>query len=206
MLTRPGPFYVSEIARAIARLPGRAEVDHEEAYRIADDIAEWYLRGEFRDDEVVAYAGDPPALRSLGEIKEDARRRGENWCLSQPEWRAACMLTAPAARRYLEGCGLAGAQRVLREWFAEVAVPEATETKTELPSEQRHRKPGPKPTRRNAIADRMFDDLCSKRHTSASLRSYTLSAVTKEYADRSTLRKRREKTRWHDFQNFRIKF
>src|SRR6516164_2104374 len=118
MRTRPGPFYIQELARAIARLPGRAEVDEQEAYRTTDDIAQWHLRGEFSDDEVVAYAGDPPGLQSLAEIKEEARRRGETWCLSQPEWRAAYWLTAPAAFRYLKGCGLAGAPRVLREWFA----------------------------------------------------------------------------------------
>jgi hypothetical protein len=118
MRTRRGPFYIQELARAIARLPGRAEVDEQEAYRITDDIAELYLRGEFSDDEVVAYAGDPPGLQSLAEIKEDARRRGETWCLSQPEWRAAYWLTAPAALRYLKRCGFVGAPRVLRESFA----------------------------------------------------------------------------------------
>jgi hypothetical protein len=117
VLTRPGPAYIFEIARAMARRPGRVEVDCEEAHRITDDIAEWYLRGEFGDDEVVAYASDPPSLRSLAEIKEDARRRGEIWRLSQPEWRAAYMLTVPAVRRYLEGCGLVGAPRVRQEWF-----------------------------------------------------------------------------------------
>jgi hypothetical protein len=118
MLTRPGPFYIIEIARALARKPGRVEVDREEAHRITDDIAERYLRGEFGDDDVVAdHAGPPPARRSLAEIKEDARRRGEIWCLSQPEWREAYMLTTSAARRYVEGCGLAGAARVQKEWF-----------------------------------------------------------------------------------------
>jgi hypothetical protein len=128
MLTRPGPFYIIEIARVFARKPGRVEVDREDAHRITYDIAERYLRGEFGDGEVVAdHAGPPPARRSLAEIKKDARRRGETWCLSQPEWRAAYMLMAAAARRYVEGCGLAGAERVLREWFsaAEAAIPEA---------------------------------------------------------------------------------
>lgn len=83
MLTRPGPFYIIEIAWAVARRPGRTEVDLEEAYRITDDIAEWYLRGELGDDEVVAQVGPPPILRSLAELKEDAQRRGEIWCLSR---------------------------------------------------------------------------------------------------------------------------
>jgi hypothetical protein len=117
MRTRPGPFYIFEIGEAIARLPGRAEVDREEAIRITDDIAEWYLRDEFDDDEVVACAGDPPKLRSLARIREDLRRRDEDWILAQPEWRAGYALTAPAALRYLEGCGFAGAPRVRREWF-----------------------------------------------------------------------------------------
>src|SRR5215470_4902252 len=101
MLTRPGPFYIMDIARAVARRVGRTEVDLEEAYRITDDIAEWYLRGEFSDAEVVAHTGPPQVLRSVAEIKEDARCRGEVWYLSQPEWRAAYMLTASAVRRYL---------------------------------------------------------------------------------------------------------
>ena len=125
MHTRPGPFYIFVIGEAIARLPGRAEVDREEGYRITDDIAEWYLRGEFYDDEVVAYAGDPPRWRSLAEIKEDFRRRGENWRLWQPEWRAGYALTAPAARRYLQECGFAGAPRVRREWFGAAPTPGA---------------------------------------------------------------------------------
>jgi hypothetical protein len=166
MRTRPGPFYVMEIARAVARQPGRAEVDLDEAYRITDDIAEWYLRGEFGDDEVAAYAGPPPELRSLAEIKEDAQRRGENWRLSQPEWRACYMLTAPATRRYLRGCGLAGAPRVLRQW---------------LPRKGTHRKPGPKPEKRNAIADRMFDELRLKQRTPDELEGDKLVALAAKY-------------------------
>jgi hypothetical protein len=119
MRTHLGPFYIHELARAIARLPGRAEVDEQEAYRITDDIAEWYRRGEFDDSEVVAFVGDPPMPRSLADMKKDLHRRGESWCLSQPEWRAAYCLTAPAARRYLEGCGFDGALRVLREWLGD---------------------------------------------------------------------------------------
>jgi hypothetical protein len=129
MRTRPGPFYIFEISERIARLPGRAEVDREEAIRISDDIAEWYLRGEFHDDEVVAYTVDAPGLRSLAEIKADFRRRGENWRLWQPEWRAGYALTAPAARCYLEGCGFAGAPRVRREWFGDPPKDKATRPK-----------------------------------------------------------------------------
>ena len=137
MPTRSGPFYIMKLARALARLPRRAEWDTDEAYRIADDIAESYFCGEFGDDEVVAYAGDPPSLRTLAEIEEVARSRGDNWQLSHWELAVACFLTAPATRRYLESCGFAGALRVLRESFgaAEAAIPEATKLEASAPRE-----------------------------------------------------------------------
>jgi hypothetical protein len=182
MRARLGPFYIYDLARAIARLPGRTEVDEQEAIRITDDIAEWYLRGEFHDDEVVAYAGEPPALRSLAEIKDDARRRGENWHLSQPEWRAVYFLTAPAARRYLQGCGLVGGPRVLRDWFgaAEAEIPAAGGSKAGLPK-GRHRRPGPKGEKRIGIADKMFDELRLQRRTPEALENDTLLALTSQY-------------------------
>jgi hypothetical protein len=170
MLSRPGPFYVSEIARAVARRPGRAEVDHDEACRIADDMAEWYLRGEFGDAEVVAYTGPPPSLRSLAEIKEDARRRGENWCLSQPEWRAAYMLTAAAARRYLERCGFTGALRVLMEWFGVENRPDS-----------RRGKPGRPPVVRQRLTEQMLVDLRSERRTVEQLEADTLAVLVAQY-------------------------
>jgi hypothetical protein len=166
MRTRPGPCFIQELARAIARWPGRAEVDEQEANRITDDMAEWYLRGEFADSDVVALVGNPPIFRSLAEIKEDAQRRGENWCLSQPEWRAVYWLTAPAARRYLEACGYTGAWRVLREWFGWA---------------EGRGKPGPKPKQRNAIADRMFDDLQSRRRTPDELKGDKLAVLVAQY-------------------------
>jgi hypothetical protein len=187
MRTRLGPFSIYDLARAIARLPGRAEVDKQEAIRITDDIAEWYLRGEFHDDEVVAYvayvAGEPPALRSLAEIKDVVRRRGEDWCLSQPEWRTVCLLTAPAALRYLEGCGYDGAPRVRREWFggAEAAIPEATQSEAPLPRKGRRGKPGPKPRLRTEITNRMLDDLQSRRRTPEELEGDKLAALAKQY-------------------------
>ena len=115
MRTRPGSFYIQDLARAIARLPGRAEVDEEEARRIAEDMAEWYLRGEFRDDEVLVLTGHPPRHRPLAEVVEGAWRD----TLPILEWRATVFLTASAVRRYLEGCGYAGAPRVLREWLGD---------------------------------------------------------------------------------------
>jgi hypothetical protein len=183
MLARLGPFYIFQIGEALARLPGRIEVDPEEARRITDDIGEWYLRGEFRDDEVFACAGDPPSLRSLAEIKEDSRRRGEIWRLTQPIWRAGYMLTASALRRYLEGCGLSGAARVSSEWFGAIATPtvEAAKSNPSAPNEKQRRKPGPKPELRDTIARKMLTDLRSGRFAPEELKAFTLVALEAEY-------------------------
>jgi hypothetical protein len=117
MRIRPDPLYVYYLALALARLPGRLEVDHDEANRILDDIAEQYERGDFAENEVLAsYLGPPPGLRSLAEIKQDAEGRGEP-SPSLGEIRVCGILSYAAAKRYVEASGLAGAPRVLREWF-----------------------------------------------------------------------------------------
>jgi hypothetical protein len=106
------PIFIGDLARSLARLPGRLEFDREEAVRIATDIAERYLRGEFADEEVVAMAGDPP--RFIPYVHTGEYRAGT---INANLWYAAVALTPPAVRRYLERCGLAGAPRVLAEWF-----------------------------------------------------------------------------------------
>ena len=168
-----GPFYVHVLARATARQHGRAEVDHEEAYRIMDDVAEAYLRGEFRDCEVVVYTGEPgnpPSLRPLNVVIEDARRRDPEWCLSVAEWNAGVMLTATAAGRYLEECGFAGAPRVQREWFGAKSAPGSA----------RH-KPGRKPVLPQRLIEQMLDDLRLGRRTVEELRADTLTALVAQY-------------------------
>lgn len=209
MPTRPGPFLVMEIARALARLSGRVEVDLDEAYRITDDMAAWYLRGEFSEHEVVALAGEPgepPILRTIAEIANDAQRRGESYSLSQQEWRMAWMLTAPAARRYVDGCGLAGAPRVSREWFGstDISTPEAGHLKTGAPSKGHRGTRGPKPVVRNAIADNMFEDLRKQRRTPEELRDDTLAVLVAQYgSSQNTARAAREDalTRFSKFQD-----
>jgi hypothetical protein len=170
MLTRSGPFYIFEIARAVARLPGRAEVDEQEAHRLAGDMYEWYSRGEFRDCEVVVPADDPISLRPLAEVIEDARCRDPKWCLSDLEWNRGVMLTAPAVQRYLEGCGFTGAPRVLREWFGAASGPGTAA-----------RKPGRPPVLRQRLAEQMLDDLRSKRRTLEQLLGDTLAALVAQY-------------------------
>lgn len=157
MLTRPGPFYIFEIAHAVARLPGRAEVDEPEARRLGDDMAEWWCRGEFRECEAVVNAGDPPRQRP--EMMEENRHSCPEWRLSHSEWYATVMLTAPALQRYLEGCGFAGGQRVLREWgFTPADTPSGPEpvqlaakaaSQGEAPSD-----PSPQPTSKPATGQR----------------------------------------------------
>ncbi len=113
-------FYIFEIAQKLAREPGRLEFDRDEAYRIGGDMYDWYRRGEFGEREVVAQYGDPPSFGPIGRAEEEARRRGQEWQdLDFGLWYGAIGLTYPAAKRYVEGCGLAGAARVLRDWFSD---------------------------------------------------------------------------------------
>jgi hypothetical protein len=48
------PIYIVELAKTLARVPGRLKHDREEAKRIAADVYQRYRRGEFRDDEILA--------------------------------------------------------------------------------------------------------------------------------------------------------
>jgi hypothetical protein len=167
------------IARALARLPGRAQVDEEEARQIAADMAEWYLHGLFCNDEVLVLTVNPRKHQPLAEVVEGAWRPD----LPILMWSATVFLTAPATRRYLEGCGMAGAPRLLRELFgaAEVPTPEPGKSKAEPQRKGRHSKPGPEPKKRIGLADKMFDDLRLKRRTPEALKRDTLLALTKQY-------------------------
>lgn len=120
MPIRPGPFVSGQIALALARVPGRMERDEDEAYRILDHIIASYKRGEFTDEEVVVRFGDPPQLRTLKSLPEDAR--GEIESLSRLIWRDAVMLSFGAAKRYVETSSLAGAPRLLVDWFTDDAT------------------------------------------------------------------------------------
>jgi hypothetical protein len=118
MPARAGPFYVFEIAQALSRLPGRVEIDQDEAHRIGADMYDWYRRGGFTEHEVVAQYGDPLRWGPITQREEEARQRGEGWeDLHLGLWYVAIALTYHAAKRYVEGCGLAGAKRLLSEWF-----------------------------------------------------------------------------------------
>ena len=117
MPIRPGPFVCGQIALALARVPGRFERDEDEAYRILNHIIASYERGEFADDEIVVLFGEPRQLRTLKSLPEVARREIESLFL--PIWRDAVMLTFDAAKRYLEASTLAGAHRLLDDWFAD---------------------------------------------------------------------------------------
>jgi len=115
---RPGPFYVRDIAQALALRPGRAEIDRDEARRIADSMFGAFERGEFGETEVVVRYGDPPRFGTIRQAMDEASGGGYQWIDIDPNlWFAAVALTYAAAKRYVESGGLAGAARVLREWF-----------------------------------------------------------------------------------------
>jgi hypothetical protein len=97
MPTRPGPFTSLDIAYALARLPGRLEIDRDEANRILDDITERYERGEFADDEIMVEVA-PQQLEPLRTVLENAQRRGELGP-SLAEIRVSGILTYAAAKR-----------------------------------------------------------------------------------------------------------
>jgi hypothetical protein len=107
-LPESGPFVCGQIARALARAPGRLEVDEEEAYRILDDIITWWRSGKFGPDEAVVIVdgdGHPPQrqVRPLASVLDEAQQRGEPLQLwPRLHWRDAIMLTYSAAKRYVE--------------------------------------------------------------------------------------------------------
>jgi hypothetical protein len=117
---RIGPFYVHEIARALAREPGRAKFDSDEARLIADHMFLAFEHGEFCEKEVVVSHGSPPRIGTIPQAKDEASARGYQWIDIDPNlWYAGVALTYAAAKRYIESCGFAGAERVLLDWFAD---------------------------------------------------------------------------------------
>jgi hypothetical protein len=108
-------FKFGQIALKLSRRPGRAETDQDEAYRILDDLIAWYERHEFAEDEVLVLVDDPPRFVQIESRLDEIER--------EYLWRDAVMLTRAALRRYLERSTLAGAPRLLREWFPDTILP-----------------------------------------------------------------------------------
>jgi hypothetical protein len=119
-----GGVYISRLARALARLPDRLEFDRDEAQRVVIDIAERWRDGDIARDDAIVFGGAPQHWRPFADFPEDV----DNLWL----WETAVALTEPAARRYVETCGLAGAQRVLREMFG-APVPAQTVAESAAP-------------------------------------------------------------------------
>jgi hypothetical protein len=130
---RLGPFYVFEIAEALARQPGRLKFDRDEAHRIGDHMFGAFERGEFGPDEAVVCFGKPPKMGPIARAKEEAKRTGYEWIDIDPNlWYRAAALTYPAAKRYVESCGLASAPRLLGEWFSDAPRERPTPEKLDL--------------------------------------------------------------------------
>jgi hypothetical protein len=122
-------FKFGEIADALARNPGRQEVDMAESARIAGNLVEWFNCGEFADEEVLASFDDPPHFRPLRPSLEDVQRQAEQDC--RLDWREL-ILTRPALKTYLERTSLDGASRLLHEWF-----PDADRSRGKPPTAKR---------------------------------------------------------------------
>jgi hypothetical protein len=168
MRRHAGSFYVFEIAHKLARHPGHLEWDWDEAHRIGSDMYDWYMGNKFGDREVLANYEDSSSLVPIAEIKEQARQRGRAWDEVDPGlFYAAFALTSAAAKRYIEGCGPAGAPRLLREWFGV--------------AEAKSHKPGPKRIIRDAIKTKMLADLRSRRRTVEELKADTQAVLVSEY-------------------------
>ena len=73
-------FKFGEIAHALARKPGRQEVDKAESSRIGGDLVKWFECGEFADEEVWASFADLPHFRPLKPSLEDALLQAELDC------------------------------------------------------------------------------------------------------------------------------
>ena len=123
MPVRPGPFYIFELAQALTRQPGDIAIDRDKARAISNEMFDMYERGEFSEAEVVVRFGNPPRIGTIAEAKKDA---GDSWGdgIDPNLWYAAVALTYPAAKRYVESCGLAGAERLLKQWFTDAATPD----------------------------------------------------------------------------------
>jgi hypothetical protein len=87
-----------------------------------------FERAEFAADEVVVRFGEPSRIVPIARAAEEAQRAGYNWDDMHPcLWYRAAALTYPAAKRYVESCGLASAPRLLGEWFADATSPIRTD-------------------------------------------------------------------------------
>ena len=178
-------FQVAEIAEALARLPGRPEVDPQLRRSITNDLYEWIERREFAEEDVLMLVGGSKLFVPfpLDEVLNDATQKLIGNPKSSPRrpvfelssfdrlvWLnlGAIILTRPAVRRYLDRCGFDGAPRVTAEWFRKAAKP-------------RRQNPGPKPKLRNRITEKMLADLCSRTRSKEQLQGDTLEALAKEY-------------------------
>ncbi len=105
-------FLFGEIADALARKPGRVEVDTAERDRIVLDLADWTRRSEFDlsgDSEVVTVIGQPPYFVPIAPVCAGG-------FLANPE---TLILRRDACRRYVQNSPLDGAPRLLTAWFPE---------------------------------------------------------------------------------------
>jgi hypothetical protein len=125
-------FQVQEIAEAVARLPGRPEINRQLCWSIIIDLFLWIQRGEFAAADVLMLIGGEPRLTpfapALQAMSKDAELSGdERSGARRPVFEqrprgvyvnlGAIILTRRATKQYLENCGQTGAERVLKEWF-----------------------------------------------------------------------------------------
>jgi hypothetical protein len=203
-------FPISELARRLARrTDGRLEVDEDEADRILFDLVEWFDRGDF-DDEILALAAEPPHLRPLKPLLE--AEFGQT--IPPIIWRrAVVVLRRSAVRRYLDGCGLAGAPRLLAELFcvggsAAVGKPAPRRRPATVgvsgdtpPRKTEKHKPGPKPKLRKRIASDMLANLKSGNRTVEDLLGDTLDALVAAYGGSRNTASAARKDAIVEFQN-----
>ena len=198
-----GPFFIFELAQALARLPGRLEFDHEESRRIGQDMFERFERGDFREHEVLVQYRDPSRFIPARDAMADARNQGRPWEIDPNLWYVGVALTYPAAKRYIECCGLTGAQRLLDEWFTSPTSVRSSDQKPETrgaltaASAQPHRvqprrKTGPDPSRRLATEAAMKEDIAAGTLTIEALEKFKEVAMASKYGvSRDTARKAR---------------
>jgi hypothetical protein len=115
-LRKPWPerqyFHIAAVTLRLSRKPGRLETDEEEAHRILLHLIASSDRGEFGDDELVVLVDEAPHI-----VPAKARLAQEyGSAIPLLIWCDAVLLARPAVERFLRGCGLAGAPRLLAEW------------------------------------------------------------------------------------------
>jgi hypothetical protein len=129
-------FGFDEIANALARRPGRLEVDSAEHQRILHDLVDWVRRGKSGASDVVILSGDPPDFVPLSPlvpsevlVTRDTLIHRSGGCTLGPLANVhlatpseTLFLQCHAARQYLENSALEGALRVLKEWFPETVA------------------------------------------------------------------------------------